>query len=277
MKIALTYATPLEFSALRCVIAAVTLFAAAFALRAPMRPPVLGTTIVIGVAQVGGFSLFTALALEAGGVGRSSILAYSFPLWVALLAGPILKERPHGFQVAAFPIALAGFAFILYPYQVASSLISAACAVAAGISWALGSVLFKWVAARTTFNTLGMTAWQGFFGSLVLCIGAVAGPHPPIHPDARFAFALFFASVVSNGLGWFLWTYALSGLSASVASFGILLSPIVGAVAAAIQLHERDPLPQLLGFGLLLAALVVFSLQGVREASGAMHLAKSRR
>src|SRR5579875_644436 len=82
--------------------------------------------IVIAIVQVGGFGLFSVLALEFGGVGRSSILAYTFPLWVALIAWPVLKERPRGFQVLAFPIALVGVAFILYPFDVERGLVGAA-------------------------------------------------------------------------------------------------------------------------------------------------------
>lgn len=277
MKIALAYATPFEFAALRGVIAASCLLAVVVALRRPLRPQILGYTIVIGAFQVGGFGLFSMLALEFGTVGKSSILAYTFPLWVALLAWAMLKQRPRGFQIVAFPIALVGFGFILYPFDVERGLIGAACAVGAGIVWAIGAVLMKFAGERHEYDTVTMTAWQMVFGMLVLVAAAALTPHHPIAWDPTFAFALFFSSVVSNGLGWFLWTYALSGLPAGAASFGILLSPIVGAVAAAIQLGERDPVPQLVGFGILFFALVIFSLEGARGGMRFMHLAKTHR
>jgi len=277
MKIAIAFATPLEFAALRGAIAMISLFAAVVALRKPLRPPIPGYTIVIGIVQVGGFGLFSVLALEFGGVGRSSILAYTFPLWVALIAWPVLKERPRGFQVLAFPIALVGVAFILYPFDVERGLVGAAYAVLAGILWAIAAVLVKYVGRRHEYDTLTMTAWQMLFGTLVLVAGAAAEPHAAVVWNPVFTFALLFSSIVSNGLGWFLWMYALTGLPAGVASFGILLSPLVGAVAAAVQLGERDPLPQLVGFGLLFFALVVFSLEGVRSRFPLVHPAHSRR
>jgi len=277
MKIALAYATPLDFAALRGAIATVCLFVALIALRKPLRPEILPYTIVIGIVQVGGFGLFSMLALAYGGVGRSSILAYAFPLWVAVLAWAILKELPRGLAIVALPIALAGFGFILYPFNAERGLIGAGFAVAAGIVWAIGAVLMKFAGRRHEYDTLTMTAWQMLFGTLILCAGAAGAPHPPIDWNRTFIFALFFSSVVSNSLGWFLWMYALSGLPAGTASFGILLSPVVGAVAAAIQLGERDPAPQLVGFGILVVALLVFSLEGVRGGMRVVHLAKSQR
>jgi drug/metabolite transporter (DMT)-like permease len=268
MKIALAYATPFEFAAMRGAIATVCLVAVVIALRRPLWPQMPGYTLVIGSFQVGGFGLFSMLALEFGTVGKSSILAYTFPLWVALLAWAILKERPHGLQVVAFPVAVVGFGFILYPFDLDRGLVGAACAVGAGISWAIGAVLMKFAGLRQRYDTVTMTAWQMVFGTLVFIAAAAFTPRPPVAWDAIFAFALFFCSVVSNGLGWFLWTYALSGLPAGAASFGILLSPIVGAVVAAVGLGERDPVPQLVGFAVLFFALVIFSLEGVRRRSG---------
>jgi drug/metabolite transporter (DMT)-like permease len=277
MKIAVAYATPLEFLTLRGAIAIVCLFGALIVMRKPLRPQLPGYTFAIGVTQVGGFGLLTMLALEISGVGRTSILAYTFPFWVALLAWAVLKERAHGLQLLALPIALVGFAFILWPFTLGSSLLGAASAVGAGIVWAIAAVLMKLAARRHTFDTLTMTAWQMLLGTLVLAVAAVLAPHPPIVWAPAFVFSLFFGGVVSNALGWFLWMYALSGLSAGVASFGILLCPVVGAVAAALQLGERDPVPQLVGFGVLFLALLVFSLEGVREGTHTVQLAKTHR
>ena len=145
----------------------------------------------------------------------------------------------------------------------------------AGIVWAIAAVLMKLAARRHTFDTLTMTAWQMLLGTLVhqrLRQSVTADRFGP-----AFVFSLFFGGVVSSALGWFLWMYALSGLSAGVASFGILLCPVVGAVAAALQLGERDPVPQLVGFGVLFLALLVFSLEGVREGTHTVQLAKTHR
>jgi drug/metabolite transporter (DMT)-like permease len=261
MKIALAYSTPFEFAALRSVIAAAGLFAVLAALRKSLRPPIPVYAAVVGVVQIGGFSLLTMLALEFGGVGRSSILAYTFPLWVALFAWPLLGERPHGLQIAAFPIALIGFAFMLFPFDAQRGLIGAACAVGAGIVWAIGAVLMKFAGRRRAYDALAMTAWQGLFGASILLVGAAIAPHAPIDWNESFVFALLFSALASYALGWFLWTYALSGLPAGVASFGTLLSPLVGAVSAALQLGERDPLPQVAGFAILFVALIVFALE----------------
>lgn len=277
MKIAIAYASPLEYVTLRGAIALVFLFGALIVMRKPLRPQLPGYTFVIGITQVGGFGLLTMLALQLSDVGRSSILAYTFPFWVALLAGIVLKERAHGLQLVALPIALVGFAFILAPFSFGRSLLGAVCAIGGGIAWAIAAVLMKVAARRHAYDILTMTAWQMLFGTLVLAAAATVTPHPPIVWAPAFVFSLLFGAIVSNSLGWFLWMYALSGLPAGAASFGILLCPVIGAVAAAIQLGERDPFPQLIGFGVLFLALLVFSLEGVRGRTPVVHLAKLRR
>lgn len=264
-KIALRYTTPLDFAALRALLATVALFGVLIARRGAWQVPIPRFTIPAGMAQTGGFGILTMLALQFGGVGRSSILAYTFPLWVALLAWVLLRERLGRLQAIAFPIAAGGFAAIVYPFDLSSGSVSAACAVGAGISWALGAVLTKVAARQQRFDAFAMTAWQLLFGTILVCAVALPFPHRPIVWDGTFIFALLFCSVISNGLGWFLWVYALRGLTAGVASFGILLSPLIGATAAVVQLHEHEPLPQIAGFALIFVALVIFSFQGVNK------------
>jgi drug/metabolite transporter (DMT)-like permease len=66
--------------------------------------------------------------------------------------------------------------------------------------------------------------------------------------------------VRSNALGWFVWLYALRVLSAGRAGLGTLATPVVGVVAAWIQLGERPGPAQTIGMALIVAALGVVTL-----------------
>jgi drug/metabolite transporter (DMT)-like permease len=59
-----------------------------------------------------------------------------------------------------------------------------------------------------------------------------------------------------------LWIYAISMLPAADAGFGTLLIPMIGVVAAWVQLGER-PLPaEALGMVLIFATLTIIALRG---------------
>ena len=49
--------------------------------------------VVAGCLNIAGFTLFTAFAQVATATSRVAILAYTMPIWAALLAYPVLGER----------------------------------------------------------------------------------------------------------------------------------------------------------------------------------------
>jgi drug/metabolite transporter (DMT)-like permease len=84
-----------------------------------------------------------------------------------------------------------------------------------------------------------------------------------------FIAAMTFISVGGGALGWFLWMFILSRLPAGVAGIASLATPVVGVLAAAIQLHEIPSTGELIGMTLIVVALVVNALppnQALQEA-----------
>jgi drug/metabolite transporter (DMT)-like permease len=106
MKVGLQYAQPFTFSALRTLLGAVGLFALLLVLRRPLRPPPLRWTIAIGLLQTTGFVGLMMWALESGGAGKTSVLTYTMPFWLLLLAWAFLGERLRGVQWLAVALAL---------------------------------------------------------------------------------------------------------------------------------------------------------------------------
>jgi drug/metabolite transporter (DMT)-like permease len=75
-----------------------------------------------------------------------------------------------------------------------------------------------------------------------------------------------FMSVGGGALGWFLWMFILSRLPAGVAGIASLATPVVGVLAAALQLHEIPSPSQLTGMTLIVIALVVNARPAAPEA-----------
>ena len=142
MKVGLQYTQPFTFSALRTFLGAASLFALLLVLRRPLRPPPLRWTIAIGLLQTTGFVGLMMWALESGGAGKTSVLTYTMPFWLLLLAWAFLGERLRGVQWLAVALALCGLVLVLEPWRLQGTF-SSLLAVAGGLSWACSAVVVK--------------------------------------------------------------------------------------------------------------------------------------
>jgi len=117
MKVGLNYIPPLWFAAARVLLGCATLFAVLAAIgqvRLPERSdmPVL---MSIGLLQVAGFLALVNLGLQTVEAGRSAILAYTPPLWVALLAVIFLRERLGVRELSALALGAPGLGILFSP------------------------------------------------------------------------------------------------------------------------------------------------------------------
>lgn len=258
MKVALQDAGPFDFAALRTVFGATALFLTLAVMRLPMRPPPLTATLVLGLLQTTGFLGLAAWAVSQGPAGRSAVLAFTMPFWVLIFAGVFLHERIRGLQWLAVASAAVGLSIIFAAGSGPADLPSASAAVAAGACWGLSVVVAKRMAIPV--RELGaLTAWQMAIGGVPLVLLALWVPEPPVVWSTSFIAALAYNVVPANALAWLLWLYVLGRLSAGITGLSALAVPVVGALAAAVQLGEIPSPLQGLGMALILAALALLS------------------
>jgi drug/metabolite transporter (DMT)-like permease len=261
MKSALEYAGAFEFAALRTVIGALCLFAVVIYMRKPLHVKEMPTLILLGIMQTSGFTGLLIWALVEGGAGKTAVLTYTMPFWVMVLAWPMLGEKLRGLQWPAAILSTMGMLFILDPLHLGTDTFSMFLAVLSGIFWALSVILAKKLHQRSpNLDLLTLTAWQMFFGSIPLVIVALVVPSPTIQWTPYFIGAVIFNSVFCNALAWLLWLYALQRLSAGVASMSSMLAPVIGVLAAWLQLHEVPSATELIGMTLIAVSLVIISM-----------------
>jgi drug/metabolite transporter (DMT)-like permease len=266
MKSALEYAGAFEFAALRTVIGALCLFAVVIYMRKPLRVKEMPTLILLGILQTSGFTGLLIWALVEGGAGKTAVLTYTMPFWVMVLAWPMLGEKLRGLQWPAAILSTMGMLFILDPLHLGTDTFSMFLAVLSGIFWALSVILAKKLHQRSPdLDLLTLTAWQMFFGSIPLVVVALLVPSAPIQWTPYFIGAVIFNSVFCNALAWLLWLYALQRLSAGVASMSSMLAPVIGVLAAWVQLHEVPSATELIGMTLIGASLVIISMISIRK------------
>jgi drug/metabolite transporter (DMT)-like permease len=255
IKIATQDASPYVVAGARMAIATLILFALLAVMRRSLKPTPFVPTLVLGLLQTTGWTLLQTIAVSQAGAGKSAVLGYTMPFWTALLAWPFLGERIVGLRWLALTLAAFGLAFVVAPLD-ARSFIADGLAVAAGISWGASAVWAKRLRARYDVDLLQLTAWQFVWGTipLVVVMLVIGGP---IHWTQSFVAALAFMSIGGAALGWILWMFILSRLPAGVAGIASLATPVVGVLAAAIQLHEIPSRTELVGMVLIVIALVV--------------------
>jgi drug/metabolite transporter (DMT)-like permease len=262
-KVALDYSDALTFAALRVPFSAACLFLVMLVLRRSLRPPPLGWTAIIALFQTTLFIALVITALHDAGAGKVSVLTYTMPFWLLLLACVFLGERLRGVQWLAIALALGGLALVIRPWQL-ESVTAGVLALLGGVSWAVAALLVKLMQRRQTVDVLSLTTWQMTLGSIPLVVAALLTYGGPPEWTVGFWWGLVYTIVVANSLAWFLWLYALHSLPAGVAGLGTLSIPVVGVVAAWLQLGEVPSLVEGVGMGLIIAALAVLAASGLR-------------
>jgi drug/metabolite transporter (DMT)-like permease len=259
IKIATVEASPFALVAIRMVLGAAALFAMSALARKSLKSPPVGPTALIGLFQVGLMTTFQTLALATGGAGKTTVLVYTFPFFIALLSIVMLDERMTRTRLVAVLVAAAGLAFVLYPLDFGQGILSKVFALASALSWALGSVFTKRFRAKHHVELLPFTAWQMTYGAIPIVAIAALVPGQFVHFTPAFAAALAYIVILGTALAFWMWFFIMERLSATSAGISSLLAPVVSVIAAWIQLHERPGVPELIGMALIVAALVINS------------------
>lgn len=264
-KIGFDYVEPYTFAALRSVLSVLCLFGLLLVLRRPLRPVALGLTFIIGLLQTSGFIACTMWALVHAGAGKTSVLSYTMPFWLLLLAWALLGERLRGLQWPAVGLACLGLILVIRPWQL-NNVLASLVAVTGGLCWASSAVMTKILRRRHEVDVLSLTAWQMLLGTpILLVIVAFTYSGPPAW-SAPFVGVLAFNVLLTNGIAWLLWLFALRALSAGSAGVGTLAVPVVAVIAAWIHLGEQPAAVEATGMALMIAALGVLTLRDLGVA-----------
>lgn len=259
MKIALDYVQPFAFAALRTALGGVALFLLLPLLRRPVKPKAFWPTALLGLLQTTGFVGMLTWALENGAAGKTSILTYTMPFWLLLMAWVVLGEKLKGFQWVAVGLALVGLVLILSPWRLEGKT-SDFLAVGGALFWAASAVYAKILRRRHEVDLLSLTAWQMLLGSVpLIVISALTWKGPPVW-TGTFIGALIFVAILGNALAWVLWLYILNSFRAGTAGLATLLTPVIGISAAWIQLGEQPGVVEGLGMIAVVGALLLTGL-----------------
>ncbi|MBC7293957.1 MAG: EamA family transporter, partial [Thermoleophilia bacterium] len=218
MKIGLRYAGPFDYLAIRVGGGAICLFLLLLVTRRPLKPEALGYSTALGFLQVTGNLGLITWALAHGAVGRTSVLGYTMPFWVLILAWPILGERIRGAEWVAIVLAFAGLVFIFNPSGAHGTMAATVMATGGGVFWAGATVVTRILHRRRKVDLLSLAAWQMLLGAIPLIVVALLVPSRPMEWNLALVGTLAFSIVFATVVAWFLWLFVLRYLPAGLAS-----------------------------------------------------------
>lgn len=265
MKESLQYCDPFVFTALRVFLGSfILLFILAWK-RGSIVPRNIPLLILTGILNTAGGIGVSIWALKTGGTGKTAILVYTMPFWALLLGWPLLAERILSKQWLAVGLALSGLIAILAPWNISLDISSSLLAILSGLMWAGGSILIKIMGNKSDFDLLSITAWQLFFGAIPIGIVVFLIPSTPTQWTPYLLGALAYNIAFATVIAILLWFYALQKLPAGSATMGTLATPVVGAIAAAVQLGERPPAGEIAGMILIICGIVLLAILDLRR------------
>lgn len=265
MKVALQYCGPFVFAALRTSLGGLCLLAVLAAAGRPLKPARPARAMWLGLFQTTLFIGLICWALVSGAAGKSSVLGYTMPFWVILLAPFTLGERLHGLQWPAVLLALAGLLFIFAPWHHTPDLGSSLLALAAGAAWGISVIIAKKIPVRDSWELLSLTCWQMLFGALPLVAIALVVPAPPIQWTGPFLWTLFYNVVPATAFAWALWLFVVARLPATLSALASLAGPVVGVLTGWLQLGERPSASDTGGMLLVFVALALLAAAARRR------------
>jgi drug/metabolite transporter (DMT)-like permease len=270
LKIAIGEMPVFTFRSICLVIGMVGMFFVCWMEGRPWRLPRRDAMACFLAAMVNitGWNVASTFGLQHMPPGRASIIAFTMPLWAAVLAVPILKERMTPIRIVGLILGLAGMAALILPdlSHLAVDPLGPIFMLMAAILWALGTVGFKfhrWSAPATT-----IVAWQFVFGALPVILGALIVDHGFALGSVTWHgwTATLYSSVICTVFCYWAWFRVVGIYPATVAAIGTLGIPVVGVWSSAAVLGEPIGPTEIAALGLVLAALVtVLILPGLQR------------
>lgn len=260
MKLSLAEMPVFTFRAMCMAGGVAGMFAIGFAARMDMRipPGYWGRMAAISLFNITFWNLLVLFGLAVLPAGRTSILAFTMPLWVVVISALVLGERLNGWRLAGLLLGLTGLAVLVGGEWVAlaGAPLGVALVLAAAMSWAFGIVLIK--KFQVPMNNVPFVAWQMLLGSLPIFIGAPlleAGQWG--HWSAVAWSGVMYNAIICFVLCYWIWNRLVTLLPAQISGLSTLMIPVVGVFSSMLVLGERPGWPEFSALGLIVAALVL--------------------
>jgi drug/metabolite transporter (DMT)-like permease len=272
-KMIVTHVAPLWTASIRTWVAVVGLLVLLAARRQLILPrrgdiPVI---LAIGLFHMVAFSALMTTGLKYVPVGRSIVLGYTVPLWVAPGAWLFLREPMPGMRILGIAFGLGGLALMFNPlafdWSDAQAVIGNGLLLLSALAWSV-SILYtrahRWIS--TPFQ---LVFWEALLAAVLLTgLAACVEGLPRIEWTTELAVSFAYSGLVGNALGFWAMAVVNRSVPAAVTALGILATPVVGIASSVLMLGETVTLPLIVATVLILSGIAIGTIAGTGGKDG---------
>ena len=215
--------------------------------------PALG---VVTLTNVTLWLIFVGYGVKLMESGQASLIGFTAPLWVALLAWMFLGEPLTMRRLGALVIGIGGIAVLMWPSlgTLGDRPLGALLVLAGAFSFAIGTIVTKrviWAVPPASF-----AGWQLMMGGIPIAVIAVASEPMSMHRASTEAWlAAAYTTFAGLVLAYIVWFRIIKIFEAGTASIGTLAVPAVALLSGAAVLGEPIGWRQLTALGMVLSAV----------------------
>ena len=185
------------------------------------------------------WNVATSLAVLHIPSGHASVLAYTMPLWVALMGFIVFRQPLTGRLLLAILIGAAAVVALMVPNfaSYAKAPQGLFWGLSAGFCWAIGTFVMK----RTSWPGMGLslTFWQVVASWPPIALGMVVlDGWPRQMPSTAAILATVYTGAIPMALGTATWFTLVKLLPTQVAALSSIAIPILAVISGVIALHE---------------------------------------
>ncbi len=230
--------------------------------RAEIRP-----LLLCCLFNVVGWHLLTGYGLSLIEAGRAAIIAFTMPLWAALLSALWLREPLTWRILAGLALGMLGLAVLIGSELVilTTAPLGSLFMLGAAVSWAVGTVATK--AFSWSISTGTLVSWQLILGAVPIGIGTLLVGDLPAWSEVSATALLALLYVIALPMLFCQWAYfsVVRLFPATIAAIGTLAIPVVGVLSSALVLGEAITLQEVSALVLVCAALGLVLLPATRR------------
>jgi drug/metabolite transporter (DMT)-like permease len=271
MKVGVTYISPLWFAFARLLLGGVTFFLLVAALGKLRLPPRSDWPIILslGLLQMAAFLILVTVAVQFVPAGRSALLAYTHPLWVAPGAVLLLGERLGPMKLTGLTVGLLGLLALFnpaaFPWSDPWAVFGNGLLLFSALLWGIAIVharRHRWIE-----SPLVLAPWSMLVAAPPVLLLALFET-PSVRWSPELAAILFYNGPVTTAFCYWASVTVMRALPALTTSIGFLGVPVMGQLLSMALLGE--PLTWSLGLGLvaIVLGLALVNLADLQRARG---------
>ncbi len=258
---------PFTATALRFAVA-FPLFLLLMRLTRTSWPKLKGRDWLLLIAQAGagsvGYTTLLIAGLSLTSATDAGVVIGTLPVVSAAIAILLLGERPDRKVLAAIALAAAGVLTIVFKPGEGGTHSPLGIALIFGAVICEGLFILLNKRVKTEISPLALSTLMAGLGFAVALIPALFETHATTAIDRGAIVAVLYYALIPTVAGFLLWYAGAAKVSGTEASVFTALAPVSAVAFAFLLLGEPVGVPQLLGIGCVLAAVLGMTLPQIR-------------